>query len=209
MDTTERFESEIAEHVMTVIRDDGEYRHLRFQKPGTRAMSFDLLTWPGHLCYTGDMGTYVFSRVRDMLEFFRSPKGDWRDINLPYWAEKVLAKDRDGIKEYCLDKFKQNIREWLADYIDGHDLSTAEIDELRDEVEHEVIRAAAEHFVSRGADDLSTAAACGYTYNCRPVFQDFWEVDSTVYTHRYTWCCHAIVWGIAQYDTANAEAAPA
>lgn len=209
MNTTERFETEIADHVLTVIRDDGEYRHLRFQRPNTRAMSFDLLTWPGHLCYTGDMGTYVFSRVRDMFEFFRSPTADWRSVNLPYWAEKVLASDRSGIKGFCLDQFKDDIREWLDGYAESEELSPHEIYELRSDVDEEVIQPAASHFGSDGAGMLAVTAALEYTHNGRPVFQDFWEVDSTVYTHHYTWCCHAIVWGIAQYDAAKAEAVPA
>ena len=48
---------------MIVLRDDGVYRHIRFKKPGTGCMHFDLVTWPGYLCYSGDMGCYVFCRL--------------------------------------------------------------------------------------------------------------------------------------------------
>ena len=204
MDTTERFETEIAEHELTVIRDDGEYRHLRFSRPNTRAMSFDLLTWPGHLCYTGDMGTYVFSRVRDMFEFFRSPKGDWRDINLGYWAEKALARDRDGVKEFSGEKFAQNIWEALGESLEDLDLTAEQAAEIRDDVNLDVI-----HQAESQGESAGIAAAMAFRYESIELFPDFWEVDSTVYTHRYTWCCHAIVWGIAQYDSAKAEAVPA
>lgn len=44
----ERFDVDVAEHKMTVLRDEGLYRHLRFQKPGTSCYYFDLVTWPGH-----------------------------------------------------------------------------------------------------------------------------------------------------------------
>lgn len=207
MDTSERFEAEIAEHVMTVIRDDGEYRHLRFSRPNTRAMSFDLLTWPGHLCYTGDMGTYVFSRVRDMFEFFRSPKADWRDINLSYWAEKVLASDRDGIKEFSDEIFAQNVWEALNESLDGllsHDLTPEQVAQIREDVELDVINEA-----ECNGESAGIRAAMDFQYESVDLFTDFWEVDSSTYTHRYTWCCHAIVWGIAQYDAAKTEAVPA
>jgi len=207
MDTTERFETEIAEHVMTVIRDDGEYRHLRFSRPNTRAMSFDLLTWPGHLCYTGDMGTYVFSRVRDMFEFFRSPKGDWRDINPPYWAEKVLASDRDGIKEFSPEKFEQNAWDALDQSMEGllsYDLTPDQVLEIREDVERDVIGVAHDQ-----GQEAAIQAALDFQYESVDLFPDFWESDSTVYTHRYIWCCHAIVWGVAQYDAAKAETVPA
>lgn len=67
----ETFTRDIAKHEIEVIRDDGVDRHLRFRRPGTMSMHFDILTWPGYLCYTGDMGSYVFRRTEDMLEFFR------------------------------------------------------------------------------------------------------------------------------------------
>ena len=68
------FLRDVAEHEMIVVRDDGVHRHIRFKKPGTSCMHFDLITWPGYLCYTGDMGTYVFSRLTDMFEFFRTDR---------------------------------------------------------------------------------------------------------------------------------------
>jgi hypothetical protein len=35
-------------------------------------------------------------------------------------------------------------------------------------------------------------------------FHDAWEWDLRDYGWQYLWCCHAIVWGIAQYDAATA-----
>lgn len=47
----EEFLSDVASHSMRVLHDDGTIRHLRFSRPDTRAMSFDILTWPG-ICAT-------------------------------------------------------------------------------------------------------------------------------------------------------------
>ena len=65
----ERFKKDTAEHQMTVLRDDGLYRHLRFRKPGTGIYGFDIVTWPGYLAISGDMGASMFTRLEDMIQF--------------------------------------------------------------------------------------------------------------------------------------------
>lgn len=92
----ESFMRDVATHEMTVFRDDGLYRHIRFRRPNTMRTHFDLITYPGYLCYSGDMGTYVFSRLDDMFEFFRTD----RDINPGYWSEKLQAVDNHGLGRY-------------------------------------------------------------------------------------------------------------
>lgn len=77
---------EFADHKLTIMRDDGLYRHLRCQKPGTWVYGFDIVTWPGYLCVCGDIGTWVFSRERDMVQWFERMDGR---INPDYWSEKL------------------------------------------------------------------------------------------------------------------------
>lgn len=93
------FLRDVKDHVMEIRQDDGLYRSIRFQKPGRWTYGFDITTWPGYLCISGDMGCFVFARLPDMFEFFRGQKphikGDKTlGINLGYWAEKVQAQDR-------------------------------------------------------------------------------------------------------------------
>jgi hypothetical protein len=55
-------------------------------------MGFDVVTWPGHLSISGDMGCFVFTRVDDMFTFFR---GHEDAPNLGYsakWGEMTLEK---------------------------------------------------------------------------------------------------------------------
>lgn len=201
MEPTETsFLKDVAEHRMTVLRDDGIHRHLQFRKPGTYCMGFDLITWPGYLAYTGDMGCYVFTRIEDMFEFFRTdrmqPKnGQTLYINRSYWAEKCVAQDRDGVKKYCPDKF----RETVARILDDDKAST----DVREAVEEDVLSVAddgeyAAHLAARDFDHE------GYQ------FSDFWEHDLREYTYRYLWCCYALAWGIQQYDNSKhpAECTP-
>lgn len=73
--TVERFLQDVADHKMTVVMDNGVYRHLRFANSDSKLAFnqwFDIVTWPGFLAYSGDMGCFVFSRLKDMFEFFRA-----------------------------------------------------------------------------------------------------------------------------------------
>lgn len=89
------------EHAMTIILDQGLYRHLRFRKTSTTEYWFDIITYPGSLVFTGDMGTMVFSRNDDMLEFFH---GDY--VNVGYWLEKEQTRGSENFKEHDADAFK-------------------------------------------------------------------------------------------------------
>lgn len=187
--TEEDFLKDVREHQIQVIRDDGEYRHVRFSKPGTYCMQFDLITWPGYLAYSGDMGCYVFSRIRDMFEFFRGKPDGPLAINLGYWREKVQAQDRHGgIKEHSAERFRGCVLE------NSEDAPAA----VKQAIELEVLR---------HADDEHEAwQAIGNFEHNGWHFQDFWEHDCTEYVHRYVWCCYALAWGIRQYDSAKATA---
>ena len=206
------FLKEVSAHQMIVLRDEGVHRHIRFKKPGTMCMHFDLITWPGYLCYTGDMGTYVFRRLEDMFEFFRTDRKSDREglcINKGYWAEKIEAADRcDGIKTFSEEKFTRAVMEYLVTWIrENRDRTTP--DERRDlwnAVIDEVI-----HEESDGGGYRKQCAAIDFWCQVneqvgRFRFQDFWETDCTVYAHRFVWCCYALAWGIQVYDKAQIPA---
>ena len=188
--TEETFLKDVRKHQIQVLRDDGEYRHVRFSN-GSYCMQFDLITWPGYLAYSGDMGCYVFSRIRDMFEFFRGKPEGPLAINLGYWHEKVEAQARhDGVKEYQPEKFREQVERWLE--------SLEATEEQRQAVELEVLRYAddGEHEAMRAAMDFEHD---GFRLT------DFWEANCTEYTYRYIWCCYALVWGIRQYDASKVE----
>ncbi|MGC5012599.1 hypothetical protein ACLQ2R_17685 [Streptosporangium sp. DT93] len=117
-DIAERFARETANHVMEIKRDDGLYRHLRFKHPEHGSYWFDLITVPRALIFRGDGESFVFSRIDDMFEFFRS--GLWSDgsihINAHYWAEK-LTSDRDSVMKYDQNLFEKVVKEHVADAI--------------------------------------------------------------------------------------------
>jgi len=45
MTTEANFFKDVDRHVIEIIRDDGVNRHVRFRRPGTMCMHFDLITW--------------------------------------------------------------------------------------------------------------------------------------------------------------------
>jgi hypothetical protein len=113
-DIAERFARETADHRMTVLHDDGLYRHLRFRSPKNSFYWFDLITVPGSLIFRGDGQSFVFARLDDMFEFFRGPVGR---INPHYWAEKLTSHQRDEVKCYDRDIFERQVREAVDDAV--------------------------------------------------------------------------------------------
>lgn len=186
------FLKDVSQHRMTIVREDGVNRHIIFSKPGTFNQRFELITWPWHLCYTGDMGTFVFSRLEDMFQFFRDDRpGDELRINLGYWAEKIQASDKHGgHEEWSQESFRSVIEHYLEN--DGEPLP----DGVREAVEEEIYSRLddGEHDAYRAASEFNHN---GFR------FDDLWDHDFKEYTYRFVWCCYALAWGIRQYDAAK------
>lgn len=197
----EDFERDVAQHQMKVLRDDGVDRHIRFSRPGTRIYCFDLITWPGHLCYTGDMGTFVFSRTNDMFEFFRRHPGfsPGRSIPIEYWAQKVLACPVPGIREWSADKFRSDVREYFEEAKKEGQWTEAQAQRLWEFVEEEVL--------SRAVDGMIDASEALNEFDHDGFSFVEVEFNSSVWTHHFMWCCHALEWAIGVYDAAKAPAA--
>jgi len=210
-----RFLRDVEKHEMIVIRDDGISRHIRFKKPGTSCMHFDLITWPGYLCYTGDMGTYVFQRLEDMFEFFRTDRrhitlrdGRTLAINPGYWGEKLQAVERSGnggcYLEFSEERFNEAVIGNLIHWIRGnaHRTTKEERRDLWEAVVSDVINADGD---SGGYRKQCAAHDFDHHVNDRIYFcfQDFFEHNVLDYTHSFIWCCYALAWGVAKYDEAK------
>ncbi|MFM0163851.1 hypothetical protein PQR39_25990 [Paraburkholderia sediminicola] len=229
----EQFLRDVSEHVLTVLRDDGADRHLRFRKPGTSCYGFDLITWPGHLLITGDCGSFLFQRLEDMFQFFRSGQArdpDGLGINPQNWSEKLLATDCRGArggaaKKFSEEKFKASIKRWFDEHFEEEIQNDASLDEADWNYEEDAEQRAknvAERKVRRDAiwaeiesdvlchsDNEHQAAQAAYDFEHDGFsFQDFIEVDNTDYTFHFIWCTYAVVWGIKRYDEAKAVPQP-
>lgn len=225
MDTQDRFIRDTANHQMEVLRDDGVNRHLRFKNPECTAYWFDLITWPGTLCIDGDMGTYVFRRLHDMFEFFRTDQEHYNRtgraellaINPGYWQEKLRAPNPRDAMEYSADRFRKHVKDAFDNWVESsqpeEEYSTeAERDEFSEA--KDALWSALNDEVLSNADDgeiRSYDAARDFQCDAAPGFNmdDCWEWDCRVYKFHFLWNCYAITYGIKTYDAAKAkQAAP-
>jgi hypothetical protein len=193
--TQAQFLKDVANHEMFIKLDQGVYRHIVFQQPkNSFVYRFEIVTTPWRLMITGDMGTWVFARLDDMFEFFRTDGGK---INKSYWAEKLQNGTHgcsDAAKVYDGDTYKTRVL-WS---LDNYDLSTAKKRAIRRELQQWDFDD--EHWIISQLRDFSFD---GFQ------FQDIWEIDMKTYSYHFVWCCYAIAWAIQRYDAVKAEAANA
>lgn len=192
------FAAEMVDADVCVLLNHGLYRHLQCQPQGVLGRPFDLMTWPGRLCISGDMGTYVFEGplLDDLFAFFRTGRGT---VNLDYWATKLISQDVPvGYQAYAPAKFRAAIHEYLADWLEApseEPLTDTEITELRDCVAADVLSWAGDGELDayRAARDFVWRAESG-------IFAGFEETNLREYTTQFVWSCHAIAWAIAAWD---------
>lgn len=212
--TIERFERDIAKHEIQVLLDDGNTRRVLFKKPGSWDMHFQLVTWPGYLCFTGDMGTYVFQRLDDMFKFFRKEPRPGRhlfdSIDRRYWAEKCEAADKtDGIREWSPELFHKHMTRMRRQMVVEHGRDLGLDKEQRTDLWNELGWLLNSH-------DEHEAYEAMRNFSWRPrgvslredVVLPLWDgfPDCKTYTFRFDWCCMALAWGINEYDKFKAQA---
>lgn len=193
----ETFLRDVANHKLTIINDNGLNRHIRLSYENSSAYYFDIITWNGYLTICGDMGTYVFSRLGNMFEFFRHDISDTTyTINPSYWGEKLKAVCRDGdYEEFSRDRFKSNVKSyfdisWDEEYIE------ADKNQCWGEIESAIRYCEHEYSYYKAINNFEFEYSDGGKFT----FQDFWEYDNKEYSFHYIWCCYAIVYAIRQYD---------
>ena len=216
--TQERFERDVAGHEMMIVRDDGIDRHIKFRAAdGDSAYWFEILTWPGALCIRGDCGTYVFSRLPDMFEFFRTKYERVKEgelfVNPCYWFEKMTASDSNGrypsaVEELDEKAFKKLVHEEIDEYLG---ITTGKCDypgelvcdikrDLRAQVFDEVSSHTPPNDAHRLIYEFSYRDPKGVTH------WPFAETESVPrrYSFHAMWNLYAISWAIRTYDTARA-----
>lgn len=204
-----RFISDVCHHRMTVLQDNDVYRHLRFAQPGTSCYHFDIVTWPGYLAVTGDMGTWTFSRTRDMFNFFGGAfeKG----VNAGYWSEKLEAgagrsAHDDLAQEYDHDEFCASLKEQLSTYFEEDDEDEPDVDWDDESDEPDSDKAKIREIVRdlcnenhQNAELASHAVYEAYWPECVNTWELCSDITYKTYSVHFLWILHAIVWGIGKY----------
>lgn len=203
--TEERFLHDVAKHEMHIVREDGISREIRFRAPDGSNCWFEIVTWPGCLCINGDHGSYVFSRIADMFEFFRHNGADAPEkplyINEGYWSEKLQAAACDSasgeskVKNWSADAFRKHLEDGLERHLQSGGIGTPEEEELREDIEE---------LVNDAESDQRCAIADAFHFDKHGLtFEDVYEWDCTEWNFHFIWCLYAIAWGIQQYDKAK------
>ena len=190
--TKEQFLNDVEKHQMTILKDDGLYRHIHFGMFNDSNRSFSITTFPNYLAITGDMGDFVFSRIDDMFEFFNTT-----DINPDYWAQKVVSQSifGDGIYHFDIELFKNNIINYIKSYLDleeNEELPEIYLDDISSilsaEDEIDCINELRNFYPNSLKSNVLADFWMDYSYNsCRS------------FNYNYMWCCYAIQYAISKY----------
>lgn len=114
-ETEARFASESQGGAMTVLRDDGAYRHLRFDLPKATWKWFELVTWPGMLVVHGGLGCWTFHRDGvDMMATAR-PAHDTVRVNPYFWEQRFTPGSQQTAKTYSPGRALALLREAVAE----------------------------------------------------------------------------------------------
>mgnify|MGYP003418166821 CR=1 FL=1 len=174
------FLENISKFNFSILKDDGIYRHIKFGP-------HHITTWPGHLCIAGDMGTYVFSRLPDMFDFFRLSKTF--DIDYRYWAEKCLSEDVNcKIRRFDQDRLLKIVEDILSIKYENQEQSNFHVNFWK-EATRDVYTVESGY---RLLDDLCSDLGLDIT--------DYYEYNLTAYSYQFVWICNLISITISKYD---------
>ena len=206
--TKEKFLETVKNHKLEIISRNGLTRHIRIKNPESYNRYYDLTTWQGHLCISGDMRCYVFSRhgSDDMFNFFRNNN---LDINPNYQQEKLVCESNSiASEDFSQDVFNNIIKEYFEEYFNENDDLTKKCKEdCWNEIEENLLNPENEH------DARNTIYDCGWANCFDTEYEDEIEefskslaeyfcdgIDLTKYTNNFIWCLYAIVYGIQLFD---------
>lgn len=186
----ERFLNDTKNHRMQVIQDNGLHRHLRFSAPNTNILYYNITTFPGYLVFTGNAGSYTFSRLRDMFEFHRSSEG-CNTIDYNYWMEKAESVDkRSGKETFSEEMFRDALR---IQFRDWHFEDFAQMKRAWAQVKQELW----DIYSLDEALNMTSQYQCDETCN---TFVDIWDSRLTEVPFSFRWICWAIRYAIRDYD---------
>ena|SRR5690242_2264207 len=189
-----RFARETRGHEMTVLHEDGLYRHLKCANPEGGFYRFDLVTWPHNVFLRGDGFSFGFSvwPTEDMFDVFRGSSSG--GINPGYWQEKVTAGQ---VKDWSEDKFRTWVME-EASGVEAHYPGAVEA------VTEQILHSDEHSLEYRGTAEYAVAAFDHGDFRLR--IPNDWEQSFDDFSWEFLFACHAVLWGIGQYDAARKTA---
>lgn len=207
----DRFKRDAKAHTMTVLHNEGLYRHLRLRNPapGRSEYWYDVVTWPGNLAIRGDFGqSYVFSVATDMFEFFAHHlhKDGSVEIDPQYWSEKLSSGDQS--RKYDDEVFKDDFREQARQMIEGGYIEEDQKDRflaaIEEFFENEIYHDASTAIMSVESFEFWNNEEHEHSHKYRNEairFEEPWEWinHSTAYEWSYLWACWGIMRAVKEF----------
>lgn len=191
----DQFIKDTRNHQLTIVKDAGVYRHLSCRSPEhDKLYAFEIITSPNLLLFYGDCGTFVFSRLHDMFQFFRSDCVR-SDLPLGYWSEKIEAAPAGiDVMMYSQRLAEDSVQAVFDTWAQSQSLQGSDLEHAQQELDDQILI----HCDSLDAlfDCIGTELECGYTF-------DIVDVNYRTLHPAVIWCMYAIVWAIRQYDKAK------
>ena len=205
-------------HEVTIEHEHGVHRCIHFGRPGSSTYHFRLVTWPGHLAISGDIGDYIFTRTHDMFEFFSSASDRASmpiEINPGYWAEKVPGNYRRGpgstthdtridvsrakshiveaFREIPRDRFRPGERASAFQFLRGDLLERLHESDSLESVTAliDTYRLYSFHFQDNVEEDQPLLGRYSTSLE--------WELSEHYPHFTFLACCTAIVWGVKKH----------
>lgn len=177
--TKETFLKNIENHKMVEVAASENILFFKFFNPKSSYCYFDIIVWKDHLLIRGDCGSFLFCRsCPSMLHFFNS-----EEIQPGYWAEKLIAEDYQGLKEYCPEAAKESILKCFEEYT--CDWEEKDKEELLDRIEDDIL-----FYVY---DKYQLIAELRNFESYCDIFVDFFlDYSFEKFTDRYVWSCYAV-----------------
>lgn len=191
----DRFLNDVRLHKMHIELDAGVHRSVLFSRPDSSVYRFRLVTWPGYLAISGDCEDYIFTRLPDMFDFFRSDYDREAPINPGYWGEKLGAVGKNGgYKDYSEEAYEKAIRNDLLCHVEDRPFSERRA----------ILESARLDDLLVAPQDIHSAIDRATSWYCPLArdypFPDFWDHNLTDYTFQFIWAIRAIAWGVRKYD---------
>jgi hypothetical protein len=190
-----------AGHEMTVLHDDGLYRHLRFEGTAESSLGrypsypFELITWPYNLVVkAGWTFHFDIDATPDMFDLFRKTALSGR-INPGYWSEKVRA-GRDEIEGFDPNLFEQQVKQHVVEAIRNGDAPRG----IGAEVTRDIFEWGDISHEAGARKELEDFRFEGWT------FGETWEWKFCDFTPGFLHSCYAIRHGIDLWDAARKTA---
>jgi hypothetical protein len=182
-------EKDLKNHQVHIKKSDGLYTHYRCRQQDLWCYGFDIITWPGSFCITGDMGTYIFQRTENMMDFMTSA------CRSPSYAKEKCVAYSSPLEVFSFQLFEKDLKERLKNCKE-YDNSQANV--FEEEIENII------HEIKANSREQDESFCIELLYDS--LIYSTYDGDSLDYRELdwvFLWNLEAIQWFLSNKDKVN------